>query len=574
MQGLLRMGSLAVADLILERSSGLSPDVLSMLGSLSPHGFRLCLTLFALSSGAFAQAQQMIWTDTFNGGVVVGTFSIGDQGWGMGMIENALPAGATIRHATLYAVEIGSMPGDSVSLTMGSLPISFGPSTAGPAFQSTYGPVVLHQRDLTDLLDPVTAMYTINLMGGITNFREFILVTAYELPGAAPVTLDIFHCDADSQLEENYTIQTSHPMSSDGPIAFGTMGAYALSPLFDYETVSVNGVELGKFYGRDYNAGPGNNFGASATFHYAHGIFEGVGDDDPDPAILGADVLSDLSLLLPDGTQSFLVTYRHNPTMNPAQQADNIVNMIVLAYSAAPCDITLDLLGPDTTLCPGDTLVLDATRNGARYIWQDGSTSPTLTVTAPGTYHVEWTHPECVWDTDTIVVSMADLSAFQLGPDQEICEGDTLLLGRDSSSMVDVVWSDGSADWPRSVTGPGHYMFTFTADGCSASDSILVTFVDCDHGVELPNVFTPNGDGINDVFRPITLQGVADLSFQVYNRWGQKVYETTRPGPIWDGRTAAGEEVPEGTYFWIMEHSALHAPGITVTTHGTVTLLR
>lgn len=74
--------------------------------------------------------------------------------------------GATIRRATLYAVSIGGPPTDTVSFTMGSLPIAFGPSTAGPVFQTTYGPVVLHQRDLTDLLDPATAMYTIDLMGG------------------------------------------------------------------------------------------------------------------------------------------------------------------------------------------------------------------------------------------------------------------------------------------------------------------------------------------------------------------------------------------------------------------------
>ncbi|MEO7081142.1 MAG: gliding motility-associated C-terminal domain-containing protein [Flavobacteriales bacterium] len=545
-----------------------------LLPSLSQQGYRLCIALWALCAGAFAWGQQMIWTDTFNGGVVVGAFSIGDQGWGMGMIENALPAGATIRHATLYAVSIGGVPDDSLSLTMGSLPISFGPSTAGPVFQSTYGPVVLHQRDLTGLLDPAMAMYTITLEGGYTTFNEFTLVTAYELPGAAPVTVDIFHCGADSQLEENYTIHTSHPMSTAGPIAFGTMGAYALNQWYDYETVSVNGVELGKFYGRDYNAGPGNNFGASATFHYAHGIFEGVGDDDPDVAILGADVLSDLAPQVPDGTQILQVTYRHSPTLLPAQQADNIVNMIVLAYSAAPCDNTPELLGPDTTLCPGDTLVLDATRNGASYIWQDGSTSPTFTVTAPGTYHVQWTHPECSWDPDTIVVGMVNVPSPELGPDQELCGGEAVLLGTGSTPIADVAWSDGNADWPRSVTSSGLYTLTLTANSCSVSDSILITVVDCTYDVELPNVFTPNGDGNNDLFKPINIQGVASLSFRVYNRWGQEVFHTTGPGSGWDGRTLSGKQVPAGTYYWILEHTAKHAPSTPVTMHGTVTLLR
>jgi len=516
----------------------------------------------------------MIWTDTFHGGVVVGAFSIGDQAYGIGMIENALPTGATIRRATLYAVSIGGPPTDTVSFTMGSLPIAFGPSTAGPVFQTTYGPVVLHQRDLTDLLDPATAMYTINLMGGLTTFKEFTLITEYELPGAAPVTVDIFHCGADSQLEENYTIHTSHPMATDGPIAFGTMGAYALSPWTDYETVLVNGVELGKFYGRDYNAGAGNNFGASATFHYAHGIFEGVGDDDPDVAILGSDVLSDLSSQVANGAQTFQVTYRHNPTMLPQQQRDNIVNLIVLAYSAAPCDNILQLLGPDTTLCPGDTLVLDATRDGAGYSWQDGSTSPTYAVTAPGTYHVHWTHPECTWEPDTIVVGMVDLPALQFGPDQEFCEGGTLFLGTGSMPVVGGAWSDGNTQWPRPVALPGPYSFTFTADGCSVSDSIRVSVVDCSYGVEMPNVFTPNGDGSNDLFRPVTLQGVSSISFRIYNRWGQELFQTNQLEAGWDGRTPSGRPVPAGTYFWVLETTAIKAPDSTTTNHGTVTLLR
>lgn len=172
-------------------------------------------------------------------------------------------------------------------------------------------------------------------------------------------------------------------------------------------------------------------------------------------------------------------------------------------------------------------------RDGAGYIWQDGSTSPTFTVTASGTYHVQWTHPERTWEPDTIVVGMVDLPSLQLGPDQELCEGGSLLLGTGSMPLAGGVWSDGNSEWPRAVALPGLYSFAFAADGCSVSDSIVVTIVDRSYGVELPSVFTPNSDGSNNLFRPITLQGVSSLSFRVYDRWGQEVFHTTQLEAGW-----------------------------------------
>ncbi len=524
----------------------LSTGVRFMLSSLSRAGLLLAFFLSACCWSPSVWGQQMIWTDTFNGGVVIGAFSIGDQSSGIGMIENALPTGATIRHATMYAVSIGAQAGETLSFNMGAIPIQFGPSTAGPVFQSTYGAVVLHQVDLTALLNPATAMYTINLTGGSTSFKEFTLVTEYEMAGAAPVTVDIFHCGADSQLEENYAIHTSHPMSTDGPIAFGTMGAYATSWLYDYEAVLVNGVELGRFYGPDYNAGPGNHFGASATFHYAHGIFEGVGDDNPDEAIHASDVLTDLAGQVADGSQSFEVTYRHNPTMLPQQQADNIVNLIVLAYSAAPCDNATEFLGPDTTLCPGDTLVLDATRNGTTYLWGDGSTSPTFTVTAAGTYYVQWVHADCTYEPDTIVVAMPHSPFPALGPDRELCSGETIQLGVWATPFPGGEWNDGNTDMPRTVFLPGLYTFSVTDNGCLLADSILITLVECGFDVEMPNVFSPNNDGQNDRFIPLDYTG-AEGVMEIYNRWGQLIFTSRNLAQGW-----SGQDAPAGTYYYIV----------------------
>jgi gliding motility-associated-like protein len=84
-----------------------------------------------------------------------------------------------------------------------------------------------------------------------------------------------------------------------------------------------------------------------------------------------------------------------------------------------------------------------------------------------------------------------------------------------------------------------------------------------DYFFNWPNVFTPNGDGFNDEFIPkdITdenfMQVIANmkkLEFEVYNRWGVKVFESTNVIPRWDGRFN-GEEAPAGTYYWLVKYT-------------------
>lgn len=69
--------------------------------------------------------------------------------------------------------------------------------------------------------------------------------------------------------------------------------------------------------------------------------------------------------------------------------------------------------------------------------------------------------------------------------------------------------------------------------------------------IVMPNVFTPNYDSINDVFRPITDE-ITELEFSIYNRYGNLIFETKRLRGFWDGRTTAGEPCSDGTYFCVL----------------------
>ena len=89
--------------------------------------------------------------------------------------------------------------------------------------------------------------------------------------------------------------------------------------------------------------------------------------------------------------------------------------------------------------------------------------------------------------------------------------------------------------------------------------------------LEIPNVFTPNNDGANDVFT-IKSTGVKEISLQIFNRWGSKLYEFTGAKASWDGLAPNSSKVPEGTYFFFVKATGFD--GQEIEKHGTVNLFR
>ena len=225
-------------------------------------------------------------------------------------------------------------------------------------------------------------------------------------------------------------------------------------------------------------------------------------------------------------------------------------------------------LGNDTTICEGQTTILKAFTANATYVWQDGSTLPDYTVSKAGRYVVLVNLDNCS-ASDTINIMQKAIPYFTLGPDSSICSGEAYVLTPSLNTEADLLWQNGSTAPSFAVTHEGMYALTASNKCGSHTDSVTITKGVCN--ILMPTGFTPNNDGLNDVFRVKYPFSVTRFHFQVTSRWGQKVFETSNIHDGWDG-TYKGEPALEGVYVWVI--SFIDVNGKNQQLMGTVTLIR
>jgi gliding motility-associated-like protein len=242
-------------------------------------------------------------------------------------------------------------------------------------------------------------------------------------------------------------------------------------------------------------------------------------------------------------------------------------NDITILNDGPPAD-----LPADSAMCAGGEVVLNAGPGYLTYVWQDGSTDSTYTVTEPGIYTVTVTSVCGGPFKATVDVSQDKPPIGFLPADTAYCSYDTLLL-RSRVAFKSYLWSDSSAGPAIAIDQPGLYSLQGTdANGCVVSESVLVSSKACPpRGVYVPSAFTPNGDGINDVFRPEVLGTVSNYFFAVYDRYGQLVFSSKEPGAGWDGKIG-GHWPGSDTFVW---YCSFQLPGkASQLKKGTVVLVR
>lgn len=203
-------------------------------------------------------------------------------------------------------------------------------------------------------------------------------------------------------------------------------------------------------------------------------------------------------------------------------------------------------------LCTPETIVLNAGSNFNSYVWQDGSTQQTYTVQDTGKYWVTVTDQnQCsAADTVTIVQKIPKPENFAAIKDTAICFGEKLLLSVTTSFAL-YNWQNNSSNQATyEVSRPGIYNITVeTAEGCTGTDSIIVQDKGCVQTIFVPNAFTPNNDGINDLFNAVVFGSLELFEFSVYNRFGELVFQTTDATKGWNGFYKTQLQ-PSSTFAW------------------------
>lgn len=228
----------------------------------------------------------------------------------------------------------------------------------------------------------------------------------------------------------------------------------------------------------------------------------------------------------------------------------------------------------DTTLCVGETLTLNATNKASgSYLWQDGKTTATYTVTQPGIYQIKVSDNCGNSASDEIRIRYNDVpKVTNLVTDTTICENTTYPLNATAATATFYRWQDGSTKAIYPAKEPGIYIVTV---GNVCGDETYWIQIQTEYcgpcRTFVPNAFSPNNDGNNDRFEISSECNFTHYELRVFNRWGAQVFSSITPWTFWDG-TANGTELTNGVYVWQLRYKADDGTERTMT--GDVLLMK
>ncbi len=236
-------------------------------------------------------------------------------------------------------------------------------------------------------------------------------------------------------------------------------------------------------------------------------------------------------------------------------------------------DTPLLQLGKDTVLCKGENIVIPAQAGFSKYRWSTGDTTQSIVVASAGMYSLTTTD-RCGQQTDTLQVAMDSIPTglIELGNDTTMCRfgTETPVVLTSNTILPNYLWNTGDTTWQITVNERGIYTLQSQFRCGTVSDSIFVD--ECPPWISFPNAFTPDNDGKNDSFRPIVINTVVTQMI-IYNRWGQKVFESTDALPEWDG-TCNGQQSAAGLYVYLVYYSNVVSGFEQKQKRGTVMLIR
>ncbi|MCS6991514.1 MAG: gliding motility-associated C-terminal domain-containing protein [Chitinophagales bacterium] len=260
---------------------------------------------------------------------------------------------------------------------------------------------------------------------------------------------------------------------------------------------------------------------------------------------------------------------------------------LVLATPSLPYTPLTLQVSNDTIVCVGTPALLKATATGTgtlTYQWSNGATTDTTSVypTGPTTYQITVTDSRGCSLTKTVTVDVKSISTTAYAYPDSIVKGwEPVYLNADTTGIQSFLWqpalwlSDATIHNP--VANPEDtitYCVIVTGyNGCRDTACVDVMVVIPEPKVHIPNAFTPNGDGINDLWQIMMHSCYKINTVKVWNRWGMLIYDYERAGGVpWDG-TFLGQPQAMETYMYYISVTCRERNEEEVY-RGTVTLIR
>ncbi|WP_235297471.1 T9SS type B sorting domain-containing protein [Portibacter marinus] len=233
-------------------------------------------------------------------------------------------------------------------------------------------------------------------------------------------------------------------------------------------------------------------------------------------------------------------------------------------------------LGEDITACEGEEIIVSVPESSMNFQWADGSIIAERIINEAGTYTLIVQENGCT-ERDSIEVAFNETPVLDLGTDTTVCDDLPYVILPNVRTDGELQWSDGSTANSFTLESSDQIFATLTKGICSTNDSIQVNFKECVYFESfIPNAFSPNQDGINDVMEIYFSEGLIVESFDitVFDRWGNRVFKTEVLEDYWDGRLD-GQYLDEGVYMYFVNVSYIDdlGPG-TQLIKGDVTLIK
>jgi gliding motility-associated-like protein len=229
-------------------------------------------------------------------------------------------------------------------------------------------------------------------------------------------------------------------------------------------------------------------------------------------------------------------------------------------------------LGFERTVCEGSTIEIIPQGSFTFQMWHDGSTGTRYIADTTELVKIQVFDQAGCAASDSVLVTMQPFPSVNLGKDTALCGNYSLILDAGNPGAT-YLWSTGETTREIEVY-PGFVVYSVEvtyAGVCSVTDEISI--LPCggsDILSDIPNLFTPNGDGVNDTWFFYESAAFPEMVVEIYDRWGKRVYISEPGYPVpWDGRSMHGGDMPMDSYHYIIKPGKGYHEVV-----GTITIVR